>query len=225
MTLPSSQVDTSPVLDVPRWSVVLPADGPGGDAFLQLVSPMLPEALDGRGVEREEISRGLAGGETLRLIAARLHRAPSTISREIASNGGCSNYRATRADRAAVQRRRRPKKCKLASDARLRRLVTAKLKRKWSPEQIAGWVKHTYPGDAELQVSHETIYRTLYIQSRGALKREVTEHLRTRRKTRRPGQGNRGRGSGRDQLVGMVHISERPPEAEDRAIRATGKAI
>jgi len=140
--------------------------------------------------DREEISRGLASGESLRQIAARLHRAPSTISREIATNGGCSNYRATRADRDALYRRRRPKVPKLAGRARLRRLVAAKLKLKWSPEQIAGWLKHTYPGDAELQVSHETIYRTLYIQSRGALKRELTEHLRTRRKTRRPGQGN-----------------------------------
>ena len=168
--------------------------------------------------EREEISRGLAGGESLRQIAARLHRSPSTISREIATNGGCSNYRATRADRDAVTRRRRPKVPKLVSRARLRRLVAAKLKLKWSPEQIAGWLKHTYPGDGELQVSHETIYRTLYIQSRGALKRELTEHLRTRRKTRRPGQGNRQRASGSGNLVGMVNISERPAEAADRAI-------
>jgi IS30 family transposase len=168
--------------------------------------------------DREEISRGLAAGESLRQIASRLHRAPSTISREIATNGGCSNYRATRADRDAVTRRRRPKVPKLAGRVRLRRLVAAKLKLTWSPEQIAGWLKHTYPGDAELQVSHETIYRTLYIQSRGALKRELTEHLRTRRKTRRPDNGNRQRASGGGSLVGMVNISKRPAEATDRAI-------
>ena len=168
--------------------------------------------------EREEISRGLAAGESMRQIAARLHRAPSTISREIATNGGCSTYRASRADRAAVLRRQRPKAPKLASCPRLRQLVTAKLKLKWSPEQIAGWLKHTYPDEVELQVSHETIYRTLYIQSRGALKRELTAHLRTRRQTRRPGHRNRDRGDGRGQLVGMVNISERPPEVADRAI-------
>jgi transposase, IS30 family len=97
-------------------------------------------------------------------------------------------------------------------------MVEAKLKAKWSPEQIAGWLKRTYPDRAELQVSHETIYRPLYVQSRGALKRELTEHLRTKRRTRRPGNGNRQRASGSGNLVGMVHISERPPEAEDRAV-------
>jgi transposase-like protein len=118
--------------------------------------------------EREEISRGLAAGHSIRGIAVRLGRCPSTISREVASNGGRGRYRANTAERAAVQRRKRPKPCKLASSPRLTRMVEAKLKAKWSPEQIAGWLKRTYP-EAELQVSHETIYRTLYVQSRGAL--------------------------------------------------------
>jgi IS30 family transposase len=168
--------------------------------------------------EREEISRGLAAGCSLRQIAAGLGRAPSTVAREIEANGGRSNYRAARADRAAVQRRRRPKPCKLAASPRLQAMVEAKLEKRWSPEQIAGWLKRTYPDEVELQVSHETIYRTLYVQARGALKRELTEHLRTKRRIRRPGNGNRQRASGSGNLVGMIHISERPPEAEDRAI-------
>jgi IS30 family transposase len=168
--------------------------------------------------DREEISRGLAAGRSLRQIALGLGRAPSTIAREVKSNGGRFNYRAARADRGAVQRRRRPKRCKLAASLRLAGLVEAKLKQRWSPEQIAGWLKRAYPGEVELQVSHETIYRTLYVQARGALKRELTEHLRTKRRIRRPGNGNRQRASGSGNLVGMVHISERPAEAEDRAI-------
>jgi IS30 family transposase len=168
--------------------------------------------------DREEISRGLAAGHSLRQIAGRLGRAPSTIAREVEANGGRSRYRALRADRAATQRRRRPKVCKLATTPRLQAMVAAKLEQRWSPEQIAGWLKRTYPEDPELQVSHETIYRTLYVQSRGALKRELTEHLRTKRRIRRPGNGNRQRASGSGNLVGMVHISERPPEVADRAI-------
>jgi IS30 family transposase len=168
--------------------------------------------------DREEISRGLAAGHSLRQIADRLGRCPSTISREVKTNGGRAHYRAAAADRAAVKRRKRPKPCKLATSPRLARLVEAKLKAKWSPEQIAAWLNRTYPGLAELQVSHETICRTLYVQSRGALKRELTEHLRTKWRIRRPGNGNRQRASGSGNLVGMVHISERPPEAEDRAV-------
>ena len=169
--------------------------------------------------EREEISRGLAAGCSLRQIAVGLGRAPSTISREIEANGGRARYRATRADTAAIGRRKRPKKCKLAASPRLARLVEAKLKLRWSPEQIDGWLKRTYPGEVELQVSHETIYRTLYVQARGALKRELTEHLRTKRRIRRPGNGNRQRASGGGSLVGMVHISQRPTEVADRGWR------
>jgi IS30 family transposase len=168
--------------------------------------------------DREETSRGLAAGHSLRAIAARLGRCPSTISREVENNGGRARYRAAAADRAAIQHRKRPKPCKLAMTPRLAQLVEAKLKAKWSPEQIAGWLKRTYPELAELQVSHETIYRTLYVQARGALKRELTEHLRTKRRIRRPGNGNRQRASGSGSLVGMVHISERPAEVADRAV-------
>jgi IS30 family transposase len=168
--------------------------------------------------DREEISRGLAADHSLRQIAARLGRSPSTISREVKTNGGRTRYRASAAERAATTRRKRPKVCKLATTPRLAQLVEAKLKLKWSPEQIAGWLKRTYPELAELQVSHETIYRTLYVQARGALKRELAEHLRTKRRIRRPGNGNRQRASGSGNLVGMVHISERPAEAADRAV-------
>jgi IS30 family transposase len=168
--------------------------------------------------DREEISRGLAAGDSLRQIAGRLGRAPSTIAREVENNGGRSHYRAMRADRAAVQRRRRPKVCKLAALPRLQAMVAAKLEQRWSPEQIAGWLKRAYPDDPELQVSHETIYRTLFVQSRGALKRELTEHLRTRRRIRRPGGRNYRRTDGRGQLVDIVHISQRPAEVKDRAV-------
>jgi IS30 family transposase len=145
-------------------------------------------------------------------------RAPSTISREVKANGGRSGYRASRADRTSDQRRQRPKVCKLAASPRLQAMVAAKLEQRWSPEQIAGWLKRANPDDPELQVSHETIYRTLFVQSRGALKRELAEHLRTRRRIRRPGNGNRQRASGSGNLVGMVHISQRPAEASDRAV-------
>jgi IS30 family transposase len=168
--------------------------------------------------EREEISRGLAAGHSIRAIAIRLGRCPSTISREVSNNGGRGRYRASAAERAAVLRRKRPKMCKLATTPRLQTMVAAKLKQRWSPEQIAGWLKRANPDDPELQVSHETIYRTLFVQSRGALKRELTEHLRTKRRTRRPGNGNRQRASGSGNLVGMVHISERPAEVKDRAV-------
>jgi IS30 family transposase len=168
--------------------------------------------------DREEISRGLAAGESMRAIARRLRRAPSTISREVAANGGPAHYRAAAAEQAAATRRHRPKVCKLAASPQLRQLVQHKLEHKWSPEQIAGWLKHTHPDDLELQVSHETSYRTLFIQSRGALKRELTQHLRTRRQVRQPAHSRRGQGSGKGQLVDVVSISERPAEATDRAV-------
>jgi IS30 family transposase len=168
--------------------------------------------------EREEISRGVAAGESFRQIARRLGRAPSTVSREVAANGGRQNYRALAADRKATEQRRRPKVCKLAASPRLRQLVNDRLEQKWSPEQISGWLARTRPDDPELQVSHETIYRTLFVQSRGALKTELTRHLRTRRRVRRPAASNQPRRTGRGQLIGTVHISERPAEAEDRAV-------
>jgi IS30 family transposase len=166
--------------------------------------------------EREEISRGLAAGRSLRVIAAELGRAPSTISREVAGNGGRRGYRATVADQAAWARATRPKRCKLATNPVLAGIVAAKLQRRWSPQQIAGWLKRTYPDDPGMHVSHESIYRSLFVQSRGALRKELTAYLRTGRVIRRA-QGVRlpdGRGS----RPGIVNISQRPAEAEDRAV-------
>ena len=125
--------------------------------------------------EREEISRGIAAGQSMRAIAASLGRAPSTVSRELQRNEGAQRYRANLADQAAWNRAQRPKPCKLAIHRTLARDVAIKLKRRWSPEQVAGWLRHKYPGDMSRQVSHETIYRTLFIQSRGALKKELLE--------------------------------------------------
>jgi IS30 family transposase len=166
--------------------------------------------------EREEISRGLAAGLSLRGIASGLGRAPSTISREVAAHGGPRRYRAAPADQLAWARARRPQVCKLATHPRLRAIVGEQLKQRWSPEQIAGWLKSTYPNDPEMQVSHETIYRTLFIQSRGALRKELTAHLRTGRVIRRPA-GTR-LPDGRGGRPGILNISERPAEAADRAV-------
>ena len=166
--------------------------------------------------EREEISRGLAAGKSLREIAVQLGRAPSTISREVAINGGVHRYRAGRADQMAWARATRPKACRLAGNPVLRAIVEGKLRRRWSPQQIAGWLKLTYPEDPEMQVSHESIYRTLFVQSRGALRRELTAHLRTGRVIRRP-RGVR-LPDGRGGRPGILNISERPAEAEDRAV-------
>jgi IS30 family transposase len=166
--------------------------------------------------EREEISRGLAAGYSLRRIAAGLGRAPSTISREVAANGGTRRYRAARADRQAWSRAPRPKPCKLATRPVLRDMVEEKLQRRWSPQQIAGWLKLAFPTSPEMQVSHETIYRTLFVQSRGALRRELTRYLRTGRVIRRP-KGVR-MPDGRGGRPNILHISERPAEAGDRAV-------
>ena len=166
--------------------------------------------------EREEISRGLAAGGSLRAIAAGLGRATSTVSREVAAHGGRGRYRAATADQTAWSRATRPKVCKLATNMALSAIVGEQLKRRWSPQQIAGWLKTTYPNDPEMQVSHETIYRTLFVQSRGALRKELTAHLRTGRVIRRP-QGTR-LPDGRGGRPGILNISERPAEAEDRAV-------
>ncbi len=167
--------------------------------------------------EREEISRGVAVGESARRIAARLGRSPSTVTRELDRHGGRCSYRAAEADRRAWDRGRRPQRCKLARDRWLCEIVAAKLAEDWSPQQIAGWLKLEFPDDETMRVSHETIYLTLFIQARGALKRELLAHLRRSRSTRRPrvaSRGNRGQG----QIVDAVSIRERPPEATDRAI-------
>jgi len=166
--------------------------------------------------EREEISRGVAAGESLRVIASRLGRAPSTVSRELARNGGRDGYRAHRADRAAWRRARRPQPCRLATNPALREAVEDKLTVRWSPQQISGWLRRTYPDDEAMHVSHETIYLTLFIQARGGLKRELTRHLRTRRANRRP--HGKTSPSGKGQIVDPVMISERPAEIEDRAV-------
>ena len=169
------------------------------------------------GAEREEISRGVATGASMRAIAERLGRAPSTISRELARHGGGLQYRAVDADAAAWRNAQRPKRCKLATTPRLRAVVAAKLRDQWSPEQIAGWLQATYSADPTMHVSHETIYKTLYVQARGALKQELTEHLRRHRHLRH-GRTATHKGEGRGQIADAVSISERPPNAEDRAV-------
>ena len=167
--------------------------------------------------DREEISRGLASGQSLRTIAQRLQRAPSTISREIQRNGGAGRYRAQRADRRAWARARRPKPCRLARHPRLRAAVAGRLACQWSPQQIAGWLRRTFPSDADMHVSHETIYRSLFVQSRGVLKRELLQHLRQRQRFRHARAATRP-GHHRGRIPDAVSISERPAEVSDRAV-------
>jgi IS30 family transposase len=167
--------------------------------------------------EREEISRGLAAGCSFHWIASRIERAVSTVSREVERNGGRERYRAGAADAAAWDRAHRPKECKLARQPRLRRIVAQKLQLAWSPEQIAGWLKRRYPEDESLHVSHETIYRSLFVQSRGVLKKELIKHLRSQRQIRR-GKASTTKGQRRGQIVDAVSIRERPAVVEDRAI-------
>ena len=166
--------------------------------------------------EREEISRGLAAGEPVRAIARRLGRAPSTVCREVVANGGRNRYRACAADRRAGRLLRRPKPAKLARCPRLREIVESRLELRWSPQQIAAWLRTSYPDDPEMRVSHETIYLSLFVQSKGALRKELTRYLRSGRIRRRP----RGLSvmNGQGQLRGTIHISDRPAEASDRAV-------
>lgn len=167
--------------------------------------------------EREEISRAVVEGRSMRSIAAALGRSPSTISREIKRNGGVDAYRASHADQAAWDRARRPKLCKLRRNRALARLVASKLRLEWAPEQIAGWLKRTYPDDEACQVSHETIYRSLFIQTRGALKKELLAHLRRTRGTRRSRHYTQ-KTSIHGRIMDAISISERPPAVEDRAV-------
>lgn len=167
--------------------------------------------------EREEISRGVVAGDSVRAIARTLGRAPSTISREIKRNGGQHGYRANQADQAAWDRAHRPKVCKLVRNRALARVVASKLRFNWAPEQIAGWLKRTYPGDETYQVSHETIYRSLFIQARGALKKELLQHLRRTRGMRRSRHHTQKTGD-HGRITGTVSIRERPASAEDRAV-------
>jgi IS30 family transposase len=167
--------------------------------------------------EREEISRGVVVGQSLRLIATKLNRSPSTISREIQRNGGLSEYRASQADKAAWERAHRPKVCKLVENRSLARMVAKKLQLEWSPEQIAGWLKDTFPNDEDNQVSHETIYRSLYIQARGALKKELLQHLRRTRAMRRS-RHHTQKTPDHGQITDAVSIRQRPASVEDRAV-------
>ena len=167
--------------------------------------------------EREEISRGLNIGASLRSIARTLKRAPSTISREVRRNGGLAFYRATDSDKAAWERGLRPKLCKLACNTGLARTVSRLLQRQWSPEQIAGWLKRTYPGDSFNQVSHETIYRSLFVQARGVLKKELLAHLRATRTIRRSRHASL-KGAGLGKIKDTVSIRERAEDVEDRAV-------
>ena len=167
--------------------------------------------------EREIISRGLAAGRTIRAIAAELERSPSTVSRELSRHGGRCGYRAAAADHAAWQSARRPKPCRLLTHPALCQAVAGKLSRNWSPQQISGWLKDEYPMDEAMQVSHETIYKTLFIQARGALKQELVGHLRSKRRVRRPRKAS-NHGQLRGRIVDAVSIRQRPAEAEDRAV-------
>ena len=167
--------------------------------------------------EREEISRGLSAGLSLRSIATQLHRSASTISREVSRHGGCDAYRASVADQSAWDRALRPKPCVLAHRPQLCTLIEEKLIQRWSPCQIAGWLKITFPRDESMQVSHETIYKTLYLQTRGSLRKELTSYLRRRRQFRHS-KDYTTKSSARGQIVDGISISLRPAEVEDRAV-------
>ena len=167
--------------------------------------------------EREEISRGIVAGRSIRCIATDLGRAPSTVSRELRRNGGRRRYRANKAEQAAWDRAHRPKTCKLAQNPALARLVSHKMQLQWAPRQIAGWLKRMYPDDESFQVSHETIYKTLFIQARGALKKELIQYLRRPRAMRRS-RHHTQKTSDHGRISNAVSISERPAEAEDRAV-------
>ena len=167
--------------------------------------------------EREDISRGIACGSSIRAIAKGLDRAASTVSREVARHGGRSSYRASEADQHAWESAFRPKTCLLATHTKLRKIVASKLMLDWSPEQISGWLKLQYPNDESMRVSHETIYRSLFIQARGVLKKELIQHLRSKRRIRRSQHSRIFRDS-RGQIADAISIRERPPEIEDRAI-------
>lgn len=159
----------------------------------------------------------MVAGDSMRAIANRLGRAPSTVSREFKRNGGMQSYRAHNVDELAWERTRRPQVCKLVRNRELANVVASKLRLQWSPEQIAGWLKHVYAVNRDYQVAHETIYRSLYIQARGALKKELLEHLRRSRAMRRSCHhtmktGDHGR------ICDAVPISERSANVDDRAI-------
>ena len=167
--------------------------------------------------EREQISRGLATNMSLRAIAKDLGRSPSTISREVSRNRGVLKYRAVIADEQAWERARRPKDCLLATRTKLCQTVASKLAMKWSPEQVSGWLKREFPDELDMQISHETIYRSLFIQARGVLKKELVLHLRSRRMMRRS-KLSTTKGRPRGRIIDAISISERPAEVADRTI-------
>jgi len=164
--------------------------------------------------EREEIRAGIERGDSLRAIARSLNRNVSCVSREVKRNGGRAAYRAWRADERAVQAAKRPREAKITAKPELRRAIEEKLKKRWSPQQIAQHLKSRYPHDESMQASHETIYQSLFVQTRGSLRKELTAYLRTKRQNRKP----RGREETRGKLTNMINIRERPAEAEDRAV-------
>ena len=167
--------------------------------------------------EREDISRGIASGCSMRVIAQHLSRASSTVSREVARHGGRAQYRASAADQQAWDSALRPKPCLLTTHSQLQQIVASKLMQDWSPKQISGWLKRQYPKDESLRVSHETIYRSLFIQARGALKQELIQHLRTKRRIRRSRHSSI-HGHSQGKIVDAISIRERPAEVEDRAV-------
>ena len=167
--------------------------------------------------EREEISRGIAAGLSIRAISRNIGREASTVSREIKRHGGVAKYRAVQADEKAWDRAKRPKVCKLAQESKLCKIVSEKLSLQWSPEQVSGWLRNEYPDDEKMQISHETIYRSLFIQSRGVLKKELVKCLRSGRVMRQSKYYNT-KGVTRGQIIDAQSIKERPPEIEDRAI-------
>ena len=171
--------------------------------------------------EREDISRGIAAGSTIREIASGLQRPVSTVSREVARHGGRPLYRASEADRQAWESALRPKVCLLANHEELRTIVASKLILDWAPEQISKWLKVHYPSNESMRVSHETIYRSLFIQARGVLKKELVQHLRSKRLIRRSRHARAG-GKSHGQIVDAISISERPAEVEDRAVPGRG---
>ncbi len=187
----------------------------GNGGYIPAVRRRSPQALTL--AEREEISRGIASNTPIRQIAVAIGRAPSTVSREISRHGGLMKYRASEADSEAWARARRPKECRLAICKRLQWTVANKLKLDWSPQQISGWLKLRFPDDESMRVSHETIYRSLFIQARGVLKKELVEHLRSRRMMRRSKNATTD-GQPRGQIIEGISIRERPAEIEDRAV-------
>lgn len=168
--------------------------------------------------EREEISRGLSAGLSLRHIAKLIDRSVSTVSREVGRNGGRTKYRANTADKRAWDQAKRPKQCLLAENQVLQQVVAKKLQLDWSPEQISGWLQRQFPDDSAMQISHETIYRSLFVQARGVLKKELVKHLRSRRGMRRSKHSTTEATERKTSIVDAISIRERPPEVEDRAV-------